>query len=191
MFINTFKHLRKILTHKFWVFLYCCKAGLFWQGLKHDMSKFSPTEFWESVKYYQGSSSPIDACKKDKGYSLSWQHHKGRNPHHYEHWTDNYDKGTESIEMPYKYAVEMFCDYIGAARAYLGKNFSWNKEMDWWNNKKHNCCMNLLTKMYITYLFIYARDHQRFPTKMEFKVFWEGLNPYRWELYHSDDTEET
>lgn len=132
---NTFLHLKKIFIHKYWVAHYCFRCGLYWQGITHDLSKFSPVEFLESVKYYQGDGSPINACKADKGYSLAWQHHKGRNPHHYEHWTDNYDSGTTCIPMPKKYAVEMFCDYLGAARAYLGKKFTFECEMEWWNNK--------------------------------------------------------
>ena len=99
------------------------------------MSKFSPTEFWESVKYYSGTRSPIDACKEDKGVSMAWMHHKGRNPHHYEYWIDNFDKGGEAKEMPWKYKVEMICDYLGAARAYMGKNFSYKAEFEWWMKK--------------------------------------------------------
>lgn len=90
--INTFRHFKKVCTHKRWVFYYCCKVGIPFQGLVHDLSKLSPTEFWESVKYYQGTSSPIDACKKENGWSAAWMHHKGRNKHHYEYWQDNFDK---------------------------------------------------------------------------------------------------
>lgn len=50
--INTFRHFKKVCIHKRWVFYYCCKVGIPFQGLVHDLSKFSPTEFWESVKYY-------------------------------------------------------------------------------------------------------------------------------------------
>jgi hypothetical protein len=67
----------------------------------------------ESVKYYTGTRSPIDVCKEKNGYSKAWQHHKGRNTHHYEHWTDNYDSGTTYIQMPLKDAMEMICDYFG------------------------------------------------------------------------------
>ena len=102
----------------------------------HDLSKFSPTEFIESVKYYQGTSSPIDACKKEKGYSLAWQHHKGINKHHYEYWQDNFDSGTTHLIMPFKYNLEMICDYLGAGRAYSGKNFTYQGELEWWNNVK-------------------------------------------------------
>lgn len=150
---NIWLHFKKICIHKFWVAYYCFKFGLYWQGITRDLSKFSPIEFWESVKYYQGTSSPINAAKEDKGYSLAWQHHKGRNPHHYEYWTDNYDKGTTCIRMPEKYLKELICDYLGAARAYLGKDFSYQKEYEWWIkkiNSKNPPKIELLTETNIT-----------------------------------------
>ena len=136
MIKNFFRHLFLIIRHKWIVFKLCVKIGIPWQGLIHDLSKFSPTEFIESIKYYQGTSSPIDACKKDKGWSAAWMHHKGRNKHHYEYWQDNFDNGGNPIEMPMKYKKEMLCDYLGAGRAYHGKNFNYQKELQWWNDKK-------------------------------------------------------
>lgn len=135
-FINIFKHFNKICTHKRWVFYYCCKAGIPWQGFWHDMSKFSPVEFWEGVKYYQGTSSPIDACKKENGWSAAWLHHKGRNKHHYEYWQDNFDNGGTPLKIPNKYLTEMLCDFLGAGRAYYGKSFTYQKEYDWWQERK-------------------------------------------------------
>ena len=132
---NTFKHFAKICKHKRWVFHYCRKVGITWRGIKHDMSKFSPTEFWESVKYYQGTSSPIDAAKKDKGWSKAWMHHKGRNTHHYEYWTDNFDHGGVALIMPFDDALELLCDYLAAGRAYMGKGFSYSAEFNWWKKK--------------------------------------------------------
>ena len=131
-----FGHLKTVTKHKYWVWYYMHKCGKGWRGLWHDMSKFSPTEFWESVKYYSGTRSPIDACKEDKGVSMAWMHHKGRNPHHYEYYVDNMDNGGEARKMPYKYAVELICDYLGAGRAYMGKNFSFESEYKWWCNKR-------------------------------------------------------
>ena len=136
-FIAAFKHLNTVLTHKKWVFYYCCKAGIPFRGLVHDLSKFSPTEFGESIKYYTGTHSPIDECKKKNGVSYAWMHHKGRNSHHYEYWQDNFDKGTDHIKMPYKCAIEMICDYLGAGRAYQKKNnFTFTSEYNWWQGKK-------------------------------------------------------
>ena len=130
-----FGHLKTVTKHKYWVWYYMNKCGYGWRGLWHDMSKFSPIEFFESVKYYSGTRSPIDACKEENGVSMAWMHHKGRNPHHYEYWMDNFDQGGVPREMPKKYKIEMICDYLAAARAYMGKNFTYAAEFEWWQKK--------------------------------------------------------
>ena len=134
-FKNFFGHLKTVLIHKYWVFYYCYHAGIPWRGIVHDLSKFSPTEFFESVKYYQGDSSPINACKKENGWSKAWLHHKGRNKHHYEYWQDGFDYGGKPLQIPLKYCIEMLCDFLGAGRAYMGENFSYQAEYKWWQNK--------------------------------------------------------
>lgn len=149
--INAIKHFNKICKHKYWVGYYCFKMGIPWRGIMHDMSKFSPVEFFESVKYYQGTSSPIDACKKDKGWSKAWQHHKGRNDHHYEYWMDDFDHGGKPLVMPFECALEMFCDYLGAGRAYSGEKFTYESEFNWWINKKSNpLAMHPIIQNFIT-----------------------------------------
>lgn len=157
---NFFGHLKTVIVHKYWVFYYGCKLGIPVRAFFHDFSKFNPIEFFESVKYYQGGvSSPINAAKADKGYSLAWQHHKGHNPHHYEHWTDKYDTGIVPIKMPYKYLVEMIADYLGAARAYHNKNFTLLDELNWWKTKlKGNVCINAHTRNFVTYAFCEFAD---------------------------------
>lgn len=132
---NIFRHLKKIGVHKYWVFHYCRLMGIPFQGLVHDLSKFSPTEFWESVHWYQGTYSPINACKAVNGWSAAWMHHKGRNRHHYEYWQDNFDQGGHAVEMPFRFKKEMLCDYLGAGRAYYGKDFTYEKELEWWREK--------------------------------------------------------
>lgn len=134
---NIWLHFRKIQTHRKWVRHYCFAIGLYKQGLLHDLSKYSPTEFWESVKYYRGTSSPIEASKAKNGYSLAWFHHRGRNLHHHVTWIDNFDEtGGTPILMPYKYFAEMICDFLAAGRAYQGKKFNFISEHKWWLNKK-------------------------------------------------------
>ena len=81
-------HLKTISHHRWLVMCGCFRVGLYRQGLTHDLSKFSPVEFWNGARYYQGTRSPNTAEREDKGYSLAWMHHKGRNKHHYEYWTD-------------------------------------------------------------------------------------------------------
>lgn len=135
---NAWAHLRKVQTHRKWVHHYCKALGIPMQGWLHDLSKYSPIEFFESVKYYQGSRSPIDACKEVNGYSMAWFHHRGRNKHHYEYWVDNFDKGCTTNIMPKKYFLELIADYLGAGRAYLGDNFTFTKEYEWWQAKRKN-----------------------------------------------------
>ena len=85
---NVVEHFCTITKHRWVVFKLCTKVGEPWRGLVHDLSKYSPTEFWEGVKYFNGHHSPITDCKKDKGYSEAWLHHKGRNKHHADYWVD-------------------------------------------------------------------------------------------------------
>lgn len=136
--VNIFRHLKTVSIHKFYVAKYCFIAGLYWQGVVHDFSKFSPIEFWESVKYYQGTRSPIAACKEEKGYSDAWLHHKGKNRHHYEYWQDCFDGGTIHLEMPYKYALEMLCDNIAANQVYNGNKLSFINLINWWNGRNED-----------------------------------------------------
>lgn len=101
----------------------CFKVGLYKQGLLHDLSKYSPTEFLVGCRYYQGTRSPNNAEREATGYSQAWLHHKGRNKHHYEYWLDYSVKPDEGIvgqKMPVKYVVEMFMDRIAASKTYQG-----------------------------------------------------------------------
>ena len=101
---------------------FCFKAGLYRQGLIHDLSKYSPTEFWPGVRYYQGNRSPNAAEREDIVYSSAWLHHKGRNRHHYEYWMDYVAMGqraqTGPVPMPRRYIAEMICDRLAACHVY-------------------------------------------------------------------------
>lgn len=154
---NAYKHLKKIKTHRRWVRKFCFEAGLYWQGIVHDLSKYSPIEFLESVQYFQGDSSPIPACKKDKGYSMAWFHHRGRNRHHWEYWVDNFDEGMNPVKMPYKYAAEMFCDFLAAGHAYMGKDYNIESEYEWWKSKREKYVIHPDTKAFIDMAMLIAR----------------------------------
>lgn len=120
-----FGHLRVICVHKWYVFRGCVRCGLFWQGLTHDLSKFSPEEFIPSLHYFRGDRSPIGEERRLRGFSEAWLHHKGRNKHHWEYWVDFLEDGSENhIRMPERYFKEMICDWIAAGKAYNGKNWT-------------------------------------------------------------------
>lgn len=135
-------HFKLVCTHKYHVGKACFKAGIPFRGIKHDLSKFSPIEFFESAKWYSGDRSPIDNCKDVQGYSLAWFHHRGRNRHHWEYWVDNFEKGMTPTLMPFDDALEMLCDFIGAGKAYMKENFSWDGEYRWWTWKRERVIMH-------------------------------------------------
>ena len=81
--MHPIKHFQTITRHKLLVMKYCFRVGLYWQGLTHDLSKYSPTEFWVGARYYQGNRSPNSMERREVGYSTACMHHKGRNRHHY------------------------------------------------------------------------------------------------------------
>lgn len=120
--MHLWKHFKTITRHKMLVMKNCFRVGLYRQGILHDLSKYSPTEFFVGAFYYQGDRSPNNAEREVKGYSSSWLHHKGRNKHHYEYWIDYSSRGIEGsmapAPMPKRYIVEMFMDRIAACKVY-------------------------------------------------------------------------
>lgn len=125
--LNFFGHIRTITKHRHKVIAHCAKAGIFWQGLRHDMSKYLPAEFIRGVKNYNdGVKSPNEKERQKYGYSAAWLHHKGRNKHHFEYWTDYNTKIGQiaGVKMPVKYVKEMFCDRVAASKIYQGENYT-------------------------------------------------------------------
>ncbi len=120
-------HLCTINQHKILVMKYCFRVGLYKQGLLHDLSKYTPSEFLVGCKYYQGTRSPNNAEREDTGYSMAWLHHKGRNKHHYEYWIDyslNIEEGIVGMKMPLNYVVEMFMDRVAASKTYMKDKYT-------------------------------------------------------------------
>ena len=131
-------HFKTVTKHKAKVFQHCVKCGIAVQGLTHDLSKFSPTEFIYSAEYFQGNRSPNEKEREIYGFSHAWIHHKGRNPHHFEYWTD-YDPVTRTIKpvkMPKKYVAEMFCDRVAASKIYLGENYTDSSPLEYFMRSK-------------------------------------------------------
>ena len=124
--MKAWQHFKTITHHRWLVRQGCFKVGLYWQGLTHDLSKYTPAEFSVGAKYYQGTRSPNSAERDEKGYSESWMHHKGRNRHHWEYWTDlDKDKGVYApVPMPRKFLVEMVMDRIAACKVYQGDKYT-------------------------------------------------------------------
>lgn len=143
------QHFCTITRHKILVMKECFRVGLYKQGLLHDLSKYGWTEFSVGCRYYQGNRSPNNAEREDKGCSLAWLHHKGRNRHHYEYWIDYAMDGSKKMvgmKMPVKYVVEMFMDRIAASKVYQGDAYKDTAPLDYYRKGTGEYMMHPETK---------------------------------------------
>ena len=134
-----FGHLSTILRHRHQVIRHCFKAGIGFQGLRHDLSKLSPAEFIPGVRNYQGNRSPTEHERETRGYSAAWLHHKGRNKHHLEYWIDYDVKGDQHIagmRMPEKYVAEMVADRIAASKIYKKEKYTDASPLEYYMQKR-------------------------------------------------------
>ena len=130
------KHLRYlwyVLRHRWYVFVECCRLGIIWRGLTHDLSKFRPSEWFAYTEFFYGVAieilhevdGKIDTTEAEQvfaarkvAFNLAWLKHIHRNPHHWQNWRLRKDNGsTKLIPMPSKYVKEMLADWRGAGKA--------------------------------------------------------------------------
>lgn len=132
--MHVLKHLQTINHHKKLVMKGCFAVGLYRQGVLHDLSKYTPTEFFVGCKYYQGTMSPNNAEREARGYSSAWLHHKGRNKHHMEYWIDYGVKHTGmcGMKMPLRYVVEMYIDRVAASKNYQKARYTDRSALDYY-----------------------------------------------------------
>ena len=133
-----FLHLHTINHHRYVVMKNCFACGLYKQGLTHDLSKYSFSEFHESVKYFQGNRSPYMLEKELFGYANGWMHHKGRNKHHWEYWYDMVDGKFQPLEMPFNYFVEMICDRVAACKIYQKDKYTQASALNYYLSREES-----------------------------------------------------
>ncbi len=131
-------HFKTITRHRHTVIAHSRLAGILFQGLRHDLSKYSPTEFIPGARFYSGDRSPNEEERALYGYSAAWLHHKGRNRHHFEYWSDYNVKTKEfgPVPMPPKYIAEMFCDRVAASKIYQGKKYTDKHPLEYFMRSK-------------------------------------------------------
>lgn len=181
--MKPWQHLKTITYHRYLVMCGCFRVGLYWQGLTHDLSKYSPTEFWTGARYYQGTRSPNAAEREDKGYSEAWMHHKGRNRHHYEYWTDmsRQTRCYESVIMPRKYLVEMVMDRRAACKVYQGKDYTDGSALAYFAKSRERELMHPETKRQLEYILTMLQDEGEKKTFRYLKQSVLGNKPFPWE----------
>ena len=159
--MNIAGHFKTITRHKLLVMEYCFECGLYAQGLAHDLSKYSPTEFIPGCIYYQGDHSPNEAERKARGYTAAWLHHKGRNKHHLEYWIDYSPTGDHrmcGMEMPVNYVVEMFCDRIAACQTYQGEKYTDASPWEYYDRSRDHYLIHPDTAALLEKLLLMLRD---------------------------------
>lgn len=128
-------YLKYVLRHKWYVFLWCCRYGIPFAGIVHDLSKFSPAEWSPYVDKFYGGPYPeanygdmrnqLDDMYTqpwvDRRFDEAWNHHQKANPHHWQYWVLLEDSGkVEPLDMPLRYRKEMLADWRGAGMAIKG-----------------------------------------------------------------------
>ena len=153
-------HLKTVSAHRHLVIVHCAKAGILGQGLIHDLSKYSPVEFLHGVAFYDGHHSPTEDERKAHGYSVAWMHHKGRNPHHWEYWTDisPTEHRYAAVPMPRHYLAEMICDRMAAGKTYHGSTYKDSDPLDYFLHGSAKDAMNPQTAKELTHFLTQLRD---------------------------------
>jgi hypothetical protein len=149
-------HFKTITLHKWYVLKECFRVGLYYQGIVHDLSKYSPLEFFTSARYFQGVSSPVNAEKDKLGYSISWLNHKAKNKHNWHYWTDVEKGELIAVPMPEKYILEMACDFVGASKAYNKEKFTTLTPIEYYDKNKKEMIMTEETHRIFK---IYLKDY--------------------------------
>ena len=151
---NAWKHFCTITRHRHLVMRHCFQVGLIHRGLLHDLSKYSWTEFRTGMRYYQGTRSPNAAEREAEGCSKAWMHHKGRNKHHFEYWTDLLPGTREysPVPMPTPYLVEMVMDRIAACKVYKGKAYTDSAPLEYLERALDSALMHEETVLKLRYI---------------------------------------
>ncbi|MBE5916142.1 MAG: catalase [Pseudobutyrivibrio ruminis] len=160
--MKALEHFKTITHHRHLVMKGCFAVGLYKQGLLHDLSKYSPVEFLVGAKYYQGDKSPNNAEREDKGVSLAWLHHKGRNKHHFEYWIDyglDKDHKMTGMEMPVNYVVEMYVDRVAACKNYQKEAYTDASALEYYNKGKGKYLMHKNTAALLENMLEYLAAH--------------------------------
>jgi hypothetical protein len=154
-----FKYLSYIIRHKWFVFIACCRFGIPFRGLTHDLSKLLPSEWLPYCQYFYGGPHQaydtfpswlkyeFDCWKYSKEhveqeFDQAWLFHQHRNNHHWQYWLLKNDDGSlVALQMPNKYVTEMVCDWVGAGRAITGKY----EVKEWWQKNQDKMILHSST----------------------------------------------
>jgi len=151
-------HFSYTTRHKWYVMLECWKRGLYWRGLKHDLSKYTLREFFpyayhffdENGERYNRVGKPGYSTTEKTGdldFEKAWFWHQARNDHHWQYWVVPGSDGSFTVmDMDEICIIEMYCDWVGAG---IAANSGGPKE--WYDNNKNKLLLSPRTRERIEY----------------------------------------
>ena len=108
----------------------------------HDISKWSNEEYDAYDKYFYGKQGKTTEVKE--AFNFAWLHHIHANPHHWQHWVlINDDDGTQALEMPEEFVIEMFCDHA----SFSFKTGNLEEVSKWYKDHKLNMILHRNTRV--------------------------------------------
>ncbi len=178
--LHAIKHFKTITKHRHKVISHCFKAGIYRRGLLHDLSKYTPTEFIPGAKNYQGNRSPNEYEREQYGYSKAWLHHKGRNRHHFEYWTDysHITKRIIPIKMPLVFVAEMFCDRVAASKIYMKEKYNDGAALEYFLRSKATRFIHPETSDFLEKLLCMLKEEGEKTTFAYLKNYLKTHNDY-------------
>ncbi len=167
------KYLSYLLRHKWYVAKECFKLGLYWRGIVHDIDKFMPDEFIPYANHFFSNNRDIHYGRDryghydptntgDDAFNLAIMLHLKRNRHHWQWWVIPKDySGTKILEMDEISKKEMYCDWIGAARA-QGRVTPYEDTASvvkkWWVDNEKTMQLHPNTREYFNKITEHGRD---------------------------------
>ena len=170
--MKAIRHFITITHHKILVMQGCFRIGLYKQGLLHDMSKYSPTEFLVGCRYYKGYMSPNNAERADRGYSSAWLPHRHQALHSQARINTVQRSTVDGIAAhtglerlvvrayfisPFKFAVlvcEMFIDRVSASKNYQKEKYTDKSALEYYEKSVDHYMIHPDTKAMLEYLLV-------------------------------------
>ena len=176
-----FKHLGVVLKHKYNVIKFASKFGIFWTGLVHDLTKFTPEEFNRSVKYFHGKKSPtiVERAYHDN-FSYICVRHTGRNKHHWQYWVDYTNHDIVINRIPFQRSLEYVADVLSASKVYNPQGFTLMKAYEYFKDHSSTYLMHPASKEFVLWCIKQLNDHGKKGCKKSItkKVYQEIASKY-------------
>ena len=144
--LRHWKYLKYVMRHKWFVFQAGLKLNVpLWQLIIHDWDKFLTDEWMPYANCFYAEDGTNQYNQSDD-FTLAWNHHQKRNPHHWQYWLITWDHGgTECLPMPDKYRREMLADWMGAGRAITGGD----NTLEWYTSNRDKLKLHPDTQKWI------------------------------------------